>query len=65
MFVCLLRAISNGICARLTGASLVHRSTLGDTRDSTPLVLPIRGYLDGIKAVKKGDVYIGRGCRQR
>ena len=65
VFLCLLSAIPNGICARLNGVSLVHRSMLGETRDSTPLALPIRGHLDGIKAMMKGDVYIGRGCRQR
>ena len=26
---------------------------------------PIRGFLDSIKAMMKGEVYIGRGCRQR
>ena len=31
----------------------------------TPLVLPIRGCVGCIKAMMKGDVYIGRGCRQR
>ena len=41
------------------------RSILGDALESTPLVLPIRGYLEDIKAMMKGDVYIGRGCRQR
>ena len=55
----------NFICARLNGVSWVHRSMLGETRDSTPLVLPIKVCLDGIKAMMKGDVYIGRGCRQR
>ena len=43
---------------------MVHRSVLGETRD-TPMALPIRGYLDGMKAMMNGDVHIGRRCRQR
>ena len=27
--------------------------------------LPTRGHLDSIKRLMKGDLYIGRGCRQR
>ena len=36
-----------------------------DTQDGTPLILPIRGCLEDVKAMMKGDHYIGRGCRQR
>ena len=45
--------------------TVVRRSILGDVWGATPLVLPIRGYLEGVKAMTKGDVYIGRGCRQQ
>ena len=40
-------------------------SALGDTLEATPMVLPIRGHLDAIKRLLKGDLYIGRGSRQR
>ena len=38
---------------------------LGETFDQTPLIVPIRGHLDSIKRLLKGDIYIGRGSRQR
>ena len=40
-------------------------SALGESFDQTPLVVPVRGHLDSIKRLLKGDVYIGRGSRQR
>ena len=40
-------------------------SALGESFDSTPMVLPIRGCLDSVKRLLKGDLYIGRGSRQR
>ena len=40
-------------------------SALGGDYCSTPLVLPTRGHLDSVKRLLKGDVYIGRGSRQR
>ena len=47
----------------LTGTQDV--SALGETFAQTPLIVPIRGHLDSIKRLLKGDVYIGRGSRQR
>ena len=47
------------------GQTVACRSILGDAREATPLVLPTRGDLEDIKAMMQGDVYIGRGCRQR
>ena len=47
------------------GQPVACRSILGDAREATPLVLPIRGDLEDIQAMMQGDVYIGRGCRQR
>ena len=41
------------------------RSVLGESFAATPLVLPVRGHLDSIKRPLKGDLYIGRGSRQR
>ena len=41
------------------------RSVLGESFAATPLVLPVRGHLDSIKRLLKGDLYIGRGSRQR
>ena len=38
---------------------------MGETFDSTPMVLPIREHLDEVKRLLVGDYYIGRGCRQR
>ena len=49
--------------ASATGTSDV--SVLGDGFGHTPLVVPIRGHLDSIKRLLKGDVYLGRGSRQR
>ena len=30
-----------------------------------PWIRPVRGYLEDVKRLMTGDVYIGRGCRQR
>ena len=40
-------------------------SALGENSEATPMVLPIRGCLDSVKRLLKGDLYIGRGSRQR
>ena len=40
-------------------------SALGENFDATPMVLPIRGCLGSVKRLLKGDLYIGRGSRQR
>ena len=40
-------------------------SVLGESFGLTPLVVPVRGHLDSIKRLLRGDVYIGRGSRQR
>ena len=40
-------------------------SVLGRRFQNTPSILPVRGHLDAIKCLMKGDLYIGRGCRQR
>ena len=37
----------------------------GLVRSATPIVLPVRGHLDSIKQLMLGDLYIGRGPRQR
>ena len=42
-----------------------YRSVLGETCASTPMALPIRGHLDGIKRILEGDCNIGCGSRQR
>ena len=62
-------ALSTGItgdvqlCATTTGTQ--DLSALGESFGQTPLVVPIRGHLDSIKRLLRGDVYIGRGSRQR
>ena len=40
-------------------------SVLGESFGHTPLVVPVRGHLDSIKRLLRGDVYIGRGSWQR
>ena len=40
-------------------------SALGENFEATPMVLPIRGCLDSVKRLLKGDLYIVRGSRQR
>ena len=43
----------------------VRRSILGETQSVTPMVVPVRGYLDDIRGMMVGDYYIGRGSRER
>ena len=43
----------------------LRRSVAGTTFQDTPWILPTRGYLEDVKALMVGDIYIGRGCRQR
>ena len=38
---------------------------LGWSRAETPPVVPVRGYLEGIRRLTKGDCHVGRGCKQR
>ena len=40
-------------------------SALGEWYERTPMVVPTRGHLDAIRRFMKGDLYIGRGSRQR
>ena len=40
-------------------------SAVGGDFQCTPSILPVRGHLDSIRRLRKGDLYIGRGCRQR
>ena len=51
------------LCA--TTAATQDLSALGESFGQTPLVVPIRGDLDSIKRLLRGDMYIGRGSRQR
>ena len=41
------------------------RSVLGETRGATPLVIPVRGFVDDVRKFVVGDLHIGRGCKQR
>ena len=43
----------------------VRRSILGEMQSVTPMVVPVRGYLDDIRRMMVGDYYIGRGSRER
>ena len=47
------------------GTHVLRRSALGGTYADTPLVVPTRGCLDAVRRLLRGDLYIGRGCRQR
>ena len=40
-------------------------SALGEMYIVTPMVIPTRGHLDSVKKFMRGDLYIGRGSRQR
>ena len=40
-------------------------SALGEDFDCTPMVIPTRAQLDAVKRLLKGDLYIGRGSKQR
>ena len=40
-------------------------SVLGESFAATPSIVPLRGHLDAIKHLTKGDRHIGRGSRQR
>ena len=40
-------------------------SALGEDFDCTPLVIPTRAHLDAVKRLLKGELYIGRGSKQR
>ena len=44
---------------------LTYRSIGGLVRSATPMVLPCCGHLDSIKQPMRGDLFIGRGSRQR
>ena len=54
-----------GIAGDESTMGTLDLSALGESFGHTPLVVPVRGHLDSIKRLHKGDVYIGRGSRQR
>ena len=58
-------ALGTGISGDEHTAGTQDVSALGESFDQTPLVVPVRGHLDSIKRLLKGDVYIGRGSKQR
>ena len=41
------------------------RSACGTLQSETPAVVPICGHLDSIRRLMLGDIYIGRGARER
>ena len=61
----LVTAPGTGIAGDVHSTGTQDVSALGESFDQTPLVVPVRGHLDSIKRLLKGDVYIGRGSRQR
>ena len=61
----LVTAPGTGISGDVLSTGTQDVSALGESFDQTPLVVPVRGHLDSIKRLLKGDVYIGRGSRQR
>ena len=44
---------------KATSTGTQEVSALGESFDKTPLVVPVRGHLDSIKRLLKGDIYIG------
>ena len=50
---------------RIQRDSFGCRSPLGTNFVDTPLVVPVRGWFDGIRRFMRGDYYIGRGSTQR
>ena len=58
-------APGTGISGDVHSTGTQDVSALGESFDQTPLVVAIRGRLDSIKRLLKGDVYTGRGSRQR
>ena len=63
---CFIRGgITGDVQLRATTTGTQDLSALGESFGHTPLVVPIRGHLDSIKRLLRGDLYIGRGSRQR
>ena len=54
-----------GIAGDESTMGTMDLSALGESFGHTPLVVPVRGHSDSIKRLLRGDVYIGRGSRQR
>ena len=62
--MCLLTCVPSGTQKRPIGA-LSQRSLANTRRADTPHILPVRGSLEDVKRLMRGDFYIGRGSRQR
>ena len=58
-------ASGTGIAGDESTMGTMDLTALGESLGHTPLVVPVRGHLDSIKRLLRGDVYIGRGSRQR
>ena len=58
-------APGTGISGDVHTTGMQDVSALGESFGQTPLVVPVRGHMDSIKRLLRGDVYIGRGSRQR
>ena len=63
-FFKLMRSVAYSQTAE-TGRPRPFRSQIGTARQETSDIVPIRGCLDNKKQLMAGDVYIGRGSRQR
>ena len=61
----LLRGIGRDAQLHSRATGTLDHSALGESFGHTPLVVPVRGHLDSMKRLLRGDVYIGRGSRQR
>ena len=44
---------------------VVHTSGEHEACERLPMVVPSRAWVDEVKTLKKGDVYVGRGSKQR
>ena len=55
------------VCSKCVGGTRPKcgRSALGEFDQATPMVLLTRGFLDRVRRLMKGDLYIGRSSTQR
>ena len=60
--------LDSQLSGEVTSSLVQHRRPGSSEFSSGPhtlSILPIRAHVDEVKSLKKGDVYIGRGCKER
>ena len=58
-------AVKLGVIQGRSSEATKRMSILGKGFDTTPMVKPVRALPDSVMQLMVGDVYVGRGCRQR